>query len=121
MAIFFIYISNVIPFPGFPSGNPYPIPTSPASMRVLPPANHLLLPPLCGISLHWGIKPSQDQGLLLPLLPDKAIIYYIHGWSHGSLHVYAFIGGLVPESSGGSGWLILFFFLWSCKPQEETF
>jgi hypothetical protein len=26
--IFFIYISNVIPFPSFPSENPYPLPSS---------------------------------------------------------------------------------------------
>jgi hypothetical protein len=25
-------------------------------------------------------------------------------------------GGLVPESSKGSGWLILLFFPWGCKP-----
>jgi hypothetical protein len=28
--IFLIYISNVIPFPGFPTPNPYPFPFSPA-------------------------------------------------------------------------------------------
>jgi hypothetical protein len=27
--IYFIYILNVIPFPGFPSENPYPSPCSP--------------------------------------------------------------------------------------------
>ena len=32
--ILFIYISNFIPFPSFPSRNPHPIPP-PASMRVL--------------------------------------------------------------------------------------
>ena len=43
---------------------------------VFPPT--YLLPPLCHrISLHWGIKPSQDQGPLLPLIPDKAILCYI--------------------------------------------
>ena len=30
-----------------------------------------------GILLYWGIEPSQDQGLLLPLMPDKAILCYI--------------------------------------------
>jgi hypothetical protein len=31
------------------------------------------LPPCCpSIPLHWGIKPSQDQGPPLPLMPDKA-------------------------------------------------
>jgi hypothetical protein len=53
-----------------------------------------LLPPCPHIPLHWGIKPSQDQGSLLPLMPNKAILC------------------LVP---GSSGWLILLFFLWGCK------
>jgi hypothetical protein len=42
-------------------------------------------------------------------MPDKAILCYICSWSHGSLHVYSMVGGLVPESSVRSGWLMLFF------------
>jgi hypothetical protein len=37
-------------------------------MRVLPHPH---------IPLHWGIEPSQDQGPLLPLMPDKVILCYI--------------------------------------------
>jgi hypothetical protein len=37
-------------------------------------------------------------------------------WSHGSLHVYSLVGGLIPRSSGVSGWLILFFFQWVTHP-----
>ena len=70
------------------------------------------------IPLHWGIKPSQDQGPLLPLMSDKAILCYICSWSHGSLQVSSLVGGLFPGSSGGSGWLILLFFLWGCKPLQ---
>ena len=81
---------------------PYPIPPPPASMRVCPP-----------IPLYWGIEPSWNQGPLLPLMPGKAILCYIHGYSHGSLHVYSLIGGLDPESSG---WLILLFFLLVANP-----
>jgi hypothetical protein len=60
--IFFIYISNVMPFPGFPSKisvppNPYPSPCTPT---------HSILLPGPGIPLHWGIVPSQNQGPLLP-------------------------------------------------------
>jgi hypothetical protein len=29
----------------------------------------------------WSIKPSQNQRPLLPLIPDKAILCYIYGWS----------------------------------------
>jgi hypothetical protein len=73
-------------------------------MRIFP-----LPPPYPGIPLYWIIKPPQDQGPPLPLMPDKAIICYLHGWSHGFLHVYSLVGGLVTGSSGESGWLILFF------------
>ena len=61
---FFIYISNVIP------KIPYTLP---------PPCSptHPLLLPGPGISLHWGIESSQDQGPCLPLMTDKAIFYYI--------------------------------------------
>jgi hypothetical protein len=44
--IFFIYISNVIPFPSFPSENPLPPPPSPCS------ATHSLLLPGPGIPLY---------------------------------------------------------------------
>jgi hypothetical protein len=70
------------------------------------------------LSLYWGFKPSQDQGPFLLLMSNKAILCYICSWSHGTLHVYSLFDGLVPGSSGGgvSGWLILLFFLWGCKP-----
>ena len=79
-------------------------------------AIHPLLLPGLGIPLHWGIKPSQDQGPLLPLMIDKAILCCICGCSCGSLHVYSLVGGLVPGSSGSTGWFILLFLLWGCKP-----
>ena len=57
---------------------PYPISHPPASMRVFPhPTTYPLLPPSPGILIHWGIKPSQDQGSLLPLMTNKAILCYI--------------------------------------------
>jgi hypothetical protein len=101
IGIFFIYISNVIPLHGFPFKEPlYPSPP-PASMRVfLHPPTHPLLPTHPGIPLCWGIEPSQDQGPLLPLMPDKAILCYICGWSHESLHVYSLVGGLALGALG---------------------
>ena len=68
-----------------------------------------------GIPLRWGIQPPQDQGPLLPLMPDKAILCYICSWSHWPLLVSSLVDVLVPGSFRGSGWLILFF-LWDCKP-----
>jgi hypothetical protein len=80
--------------------------------------SYSLLPQCPRIPQPWVIKPSQDQGAPLPLMPYKAILCYITSWSHGSSHVYSMIGGLVPGSFGRSGWLILLFFLWGCKPLQ---
>jgi len=66
-----------------------------------PPPTHSLLPQGPSIPPPWVIEPP------LSVMPDKAILCYICGWSHGSLYVYSLVGGLVPGSSGGSGWLIL--------------
>jgi hypothetical protein len=93
--IFLIYISNVNSLSWFLIGNPLSYP--PASIRVLP---HPLLPPPPGIPLYWGIEPSQDQGVLLTLMPNKAILCHICSWSHESLNVYPLVGGLVPGSYG---------------------
>ena len=35
------------------------------------PSTYPLLPHLPSIPLHWCIKPSQDQGPPLPLMPDQ--------------------------------------------------
>jgi len=103
LGIFFTYISNVIPFPDFLSGVPLSFPLPPASIRLFPHP----LPPIShpGFPLHGRIEPSQDQGFLLPLMPDKAILCYICSWSRASLHVYSMVGGSVCGSSGGF-WLV---------------
>jgi hypothetical protein len=80
-----------------PSRKP-PILSPSASMRVFLIQPPLLPPHLSSPTL--GHRAFTDQGLLLPLMPDNAILYYICGWSHGSLHVYSG-GGLVPGRSGG--------------------
>jgi hypothetical protein len=78
-------------------------------------STHPLPLPCPGIPLYWIIKPSQDQGSLLPLMSSKAILCCICSWSHGSLHVYSLVGGLVCGISGGSEWFILLILLWGCK------
>jgi hypothetical protein len=42
-------------------------------------------------------------------MPNKVILCYICGWSHGSLHVYSLVGGSVPGSSGRGGQVV-----WYC-------
>ena len=59
-----------------------------------------LLLPCSGIPLHLGIESSQGQGPLLPLMSNKSILCYICSWSHGLLHVYSLLGGLVHGSFG---------------------
>jgi hypothetical protein len=80
--IFFIYISNVFPFQGLPFRTPLSHPL-PLSLGGCSPYTH---PPpfsLPGIPLHWGIEDPQAQGSLLPLMPNKAILCHICGWSMG--------------------------------------
>ena len=86
----------------------YPITSPlPCLYEGAPPLTHPLLSHRSSIPLHWGVKPPQDQGPPLPSMSDKAILCYIGSWSHESFHVYCLVGGLVPGSSGCSGWLIL--------------
>jgi hypothetical protein len=97
----FIYISNVISFPDFPCKRPYPIHSPTASMRVLhhSPSYFCLLDqafPYTGAS-----SLPRSMGLFM-LMPNKASLCYIYGWSHESLHMYSLVGGLVLRSSGGS-------------------
>lgn len=114
--IFYVFTFQMLsPFP-VPSS---PVPPPPDSMRILPlPPTHSHLTTLAFIPLYWGNEPSQDQELLLLLMPDKAILCYICDWSYGSLHVFSLVGGLDPEHSGGSVWLILLFFLWGWNPLQ---
>jgi hypothetical protein len=114
--IFFTYISNVIPIlRSLTQGNPLDFLSSSCFYEGVPPSTQPLLPPCPQILLNWGIEPSQDRVSPLPLMPYKAILCYICGCSHGSFHVCSFLGSLVPRSSRGSRWLILWFFLWGCK------
>ena len=114
--IFFIYISNVFPFPGLPFGNSLSYPPSPCFYEGAPWAACPLLSSLPGIPLHWDIEHPQTQGPLLPLMFNKAILCHICCWSHRSIHRYSLVGGPVPGSSRGSGWLILLLPLWGCNP-----
>jgi hypothetical protein len=99
--IFFIYISNVIPFSSLHSRNLLSNPPSPCLYEGVPPSTYPL-PPFCPvIPLHWSIESPQAQGPLLPLMSNKSILCHICSRSHGSLHVYSLVGGPIPGSSGG--------------------
>jgi hypothetical protein len=76
----FVYISNDILLPSYPSTNPHPISALSPSLCLYesaPPPTHTLPPHCFSIPLLWGIKPPQDQGFPLPLLLGKAILCYI--------------------------------------------
>jgi hypothetical protein len=96
-----------------PSGNTLSHPPSPCFYAgVLPPIHPPTPTSLLLIPLNWGnyqafIGPRTSP----PIDAWQAILCYICSWSH----VYSFVNGLVPVSTGGSGWLILMFFLRGCK------
>jgi hypothetical protein len=104
---YFIYLHfKCIPFPNFlPRNLLFHCPSS-CFYEGLPPPAHRLSSPCPRFLLNWGIEPSQDQGSLLPLMSEKAILSYICGWRHVSLHVYSLVGGLDP---GSSGWSIVLY------------
>ena len=82
LVILYIYISNVISLPSFPSTRPLPSPPSLCLYEDASPPTLLPQPP--SVSLSWVIKPPQDQGAPFPVMADKAILCYIFSWSHES-------------------------------------
>jgi hypothetical protein len=103
LGILVIYISNVIPFPDFHSRNPLSYFPSSCFYEGVPLPTHPLLLPSLHIAIHWSIKPSQDQGPLLPLMFNKAIL------------CTCMVGAMGPSTC--TQWVvILLFFLWGCKP-----
>jgi hypothetical protein len=99
-------------FPVSPRYPPTPLP-----LRGYSPPTDPLPPHRSIILLLWGFKPQQDQVAPLPSTSDKAVLCYIFSRNHGPTHIYSLVGGLVPGSFGGSGYLILFF-LWGCSPLQ---
>jgi hypothetical protein len=68
---------------------------------------------LPSIPLHWDIY----QAFIGPRTSPPIDAWQDHPLLHMQLE-YSFVDGLVPRSSRGSGWLILLFFLWGCKPLQ---
>ena len=90
----FIYISNIVHLPYFPSAN---------LLSHLPPAYH-------PVSHYARYSSHNTKGLPLRLMPDI----------HICIHIHSLVGVLVPGSpvGGRSGWLIVLFLLWSCTPLQ---
>jgi hypothetical protein len=110
-----IYISNVSPFPGFPSGTSLSLPLS-LLLRVLPYPPIPISPPWHSLTLgNWAFtgpraSPPIDARQCHPLL-------------HIQLELWVppcvlFCWWFSPWELWGSGWLILLFFLWGCKPLQ---
>jgi hypothetical protein len=116
--IFFIYISNVIPFPGLPSRNLLSHDPSHCLYESAPQPTNPFLCSCPGIPLYWGIEPPQAQETHLQLMSNKAILCHTCGWSYGSLHVYSLIGDPDTRSSRGSGRLTLLISPWGYKPPQ---
>jgi hypothetical protein len=73
LEIFFIYISNIFPFPDLPFRNPFSYPTSPCLYKGAPPYTPVLLPwhyPTLGHQTPSGTRASPhtnvQQGYFLP-------------------------------------------------------
>jgi hypothetical protein len=92
------------PISRFAPGNPYPTPLP--LLLWWCSSTHLRNPP----SLSWhsptlGYWAFTRKRASPPTDVIKANICFISSWSHGSLHVYSLVGGLVPRSSLGLvGW-----------------
>jgi hypothetical protein len=72
---FFIYVSNVFPFPGLPFRNPHSIPPSPASMRVLPHLpihSHLPAMALSYTGVWNTLRPKDHSSHGCPSRPSSA-------------------------------------------------
>jgi hypothetical protein len=64
----FVYITNVIPLSSFSSRSPlYP----PCLYEGALSPSHSPLPQRPSITLCWVMEPPQEQGSLLPLMPDR--------------------------------------------------
>jgi hypothetical protein len=100
------------PFPVPPPGPPSSITPPPPSMRMFPHQPTLT-------SLHSHSPTLGHQAFTGPRASSPIDTQQGHPLLHMQLepwplHVYSLVGGSVPGSSGGSGWLTLFF-LWGCK------
>jgi hypothetical protein len=102
------------PPPGFPPKNFTTLHLFPCPYKSLShPPTHSLSPQYSIIPLLWGIEPSQNPGLSLSLMPDKAILCHIYSWCHRLHHMYFFGWGFSPWELGGGGWGLVGWYCYS--------
>jgi len=92
----FIYISNVVPLPGFTSTNSLSPSPSPCFYKGALVATYFSF--LSTLAFPYVVESPQDQACPFLLMSDEAVLCYI---CHGSLHVYSLVADLVPGSFGG--------------------
>jgi hypothetical protein len=104
--IFYIYISNVIIFPGFPSKNTLPSPP--------PPVNQ----PTHSASLSWDSPTLGHQAFSGPRATPPTDVQKGHTLLHMQLEPCVppwVLFGLVVGKFGDTGWYIWLFLLWGYK------
>jgi hypothetical protein len=112
--IFFIYISNFMPFPGFPPKGPYSIPP--------PPHPPLWSPnPPTFASLSWHSPTLGHRAFTGPRTSPPIDVRQVHSLLHMKLEPWVptcvlFNWWFSPWELGGTDWLILLFLQWDYKP-----
>jgi hypothetical protein len=87
------------PFPVSPTPrNTLYHPLYPCFYEGIPPLIHPLL--FFPLAFPYTGSSMLHRTILFPPMPDKAILFYIDCWSHGSLYVYSLVGDLGPGRSG---------------------
>ena len=111
--MFYLFTFQMLfPFSVSPPETPYPILPPPASMRVLShPHNHPTSPP-------WHCPTLGHQAFTGPRASPPIDVTQGHPLLNMQLEagaigpsMYTLVAGLVPRSSEGTGW----FLLWGCK------
>ena len=82
--IYFICLHFKCYFPlpvSLPQG-PYPLLSPLCLYEGAPQPDYLLLPKRPSFPLSWAIKPPQERGDSLPMMPHKAVLCHTFLWSH---------------------------------------
>ena len=111
MDTFFIYISNIFLFPGFPFRNPLSYPPFSCLFEGAPPPTHSCS---SALAFHYtgALNTLRPKVLSFPLMTNKAILCHICVQCHGLLYMYSLPSLREPW---GFGLLTLLLSPWDCK------